>query len=498
MRVAAFDLGASGGKLFLIEYANHRLTLEEVHRFEHTCEAFGDGLFWNFFQIWQELCAGLKKAVRLTDDGIDSFGVDAFSNDFGLLAHNGDLISPVRSYRDARTTVHGNAIYARLAPEALYRLSGNQIAPFSTLMQLAAMREAGQGALLDSCHTLLHLPDLLLYGMTGQRHTERSLASVSQMYNDETGDWHDDILRAFAIPRRILPPIVNSGTRLGHITRDLQHRLGSRGFPVTAVCEHDTASAYMAAPAAEDGFLLSSGTWALLGQEVPHPFISAEGFRHNLTNEGGARWRLLRNVMGSWLIQEMRRELAQEGLHVTYAELDAMAEAVPAFRCVIDVDDPAFFTPGRMREKIAAQCVANGFAAPENTGHMVRAVQEGLALKYRDVMGQLEAVSGRGGAVINLFGGGSKGHLACRFTASACNKPVLAGPEEASALGNAIMQYMAHGVFNSLEEGRAAVAASFPPKRFEPEQPEQWDAPYAELLRLSENRSRNETDKNAV
>lgn len=445
------------------------------------------GLYWDFCAMHRGLREGLAKAVRLSGDSIRSLGIDSFSNDFGLIDKNGELLSPVRCYRDARTTRHAEAIYARMSKERLYELTGNQIAPFNTLMQLAAMREAGQGFLLDNAAKLLFIPDLLSFFLTGRAVCERSIASVSQMYSFRHEDWLEEVLEAFALPRRLFGDLVMPGSVIGATRPDINRELGSLGFDVTAVCQHDTASAFCASPVPGDCLILSCGTWSLAGFESDSPIITRAGFLANIANEGGPRVRILRNVMGSWLLQELRRCLAERGRDFSFADLDRLAEQAKPFQFCIDVDNPVFFEPGDMPAKIAEQCIALHGAAPSSAGEFSRCIQESLAFKYRIALETLETLRARAFTAINLLGGGSKGSLICRYTASACNRTVHAGPEEASALGNALMQFIAHGALENLDEGRKLLARAFPPTLYQPENSGEWDnafTRYRALLKL--------------
>ena len=295
-RYLAFDLGGSGGKLMLCLFDGEHIALEEVHRFDNEPVAARDCLYWDLWSLYRELNVGVRKAFERTG-GIRSIGLDSFANDHAFIDARGELLTPLRCYRDKRTVRHAQDIYAAISAQRLYEITGNQVAPFNTLMQLASMRLAGQGHILDNAHKLLFTPDLLVNLMTGAEVAEYTISSVSQMFDFTRNDWSDEILDAFQIPRRLFAPIVASGTMVGRTSSSYNYELGIRGLDVVAVCEHDTASAFLSAPSEGERAVISSGTWSLVGTEVPSPIITEEGFRNNIANEGGlpGRHRLLRS-----------------------------------------------------------------------------------------------------------------------------------------------------------------------------------------------------------
>lgn len=481
MNFAAFDLGASGGKLFLAGFERGRLSFEEVHRFENRAHWLGDGLYWDFVHIHAQLMEGLRKAVRSTGDDIRSLGIDSYSNDFGVVDANGELVFPVRCYRDPRTGRHADAIDAIMPPGERYRLSGNQNALFNTLMQLAAMRLAGQGRVMEDGNRMLLIPDLIAFMLTGRAASEYTVASVTQMYDFRAGGWCKQILDAYGIPESFLAPVIPPGTPIGTTRDSVNRRLDSRGFGVVSVCEHDTASAFLASSAAPGkAAIMSSGTWVMVGVELPGPLYSDEGCRLNFANEGGypGRHRYLRNSMGTWILQELRREFAAEGREYDFARLDALAERCAPFRFLFNIDDPRFFSPGDMKDKIAACCRQQYGEAPQSDGEYVRAVQESLAMRYRWIVDKLEELTGLALSEVNIVGGGSRGELACRFTASSCGRRVLAGPGEATALGNVAVQMVAAGAVKDIAEAKEAIRSAFPPKEYLPSPGEGWEEAY--------------------
>lgn len=469
MNYLAFDLGASSGKMFLSHFDGGRLTIEVVHRFPNSPIALGNGLYWDFIGIYRTMCEGIAKADSATGHQITSYGVDSYCNDFAFINRHGALLSPIRCYRDERTARCRDAIFQKMPPEKLYQRSGNQIALFTAAMQLASMREEGDDALMDSAHKMLFLPDLLHFYLTGNAINEYTIASVSQMYDYQTSDWSDEILSCFDIPRNLFAPIVQPGTCIGKAS--LLKDWDVSPFEVIAVCEHDTASAYLAAMHQGPGAIISSGTWMLVGTETDKPLINDYGYRGNIANEGGypGHHRLLCNVMGNWLVQQLRREYAQANQSYSFAELIFLATSTQPLRWQVNVDDECFFSPGDVRSKIRSHCLARYGSAPENPGEFARCIIESLAFKCFYTVQKLERLVGRSLPVISVVGGGSQDQLVCQLIADVSGRLVLAGPEEASALGNVLVQMISMGDLASLGEGKELLRLSFAPRTHEPQ-----------------------------
>jgi len=476
----AFDLGASSGKLHLGRFDGSRLALEPVHRFDNQAIPLGHSLYWDFLHIWSNLGRGLQMAWQQSGGDLVSLGMDSFCNDFSFVDKSGDLLSPVRCYRDNRTARCQEAIYNRMSPEKLYAISGNQTALFNTLMQLASMREEGKDAVLDAAHKLLFVPDLLGFYLTGEMVTEYTLASVSQLYEYAGGDWSQEILDAFSIPRSLFAPIVPPGAIAGRIRQQYQKDNNVGGLDVVSVCEHDTASAFLGSACAQRCAIISSGTWSLVGAETEAPRITEYGFTHNIANEGSVEGhhRMIRNVMGSWLLQQVRQEYRLEGESYPFDRLSQMARREPPFVHLIDVDNDLFFQPGHMREKIRRECLAQYGGAPETPGQFTRCIIESLAMKYRWAVEKLETVIGCSLPVVSVIGGGSQDALACQFTANACRRPVQAGPADASALGNILVQMLAHGEIGGIRQGRQLLRESFPTREYLPRDGVLWEEAY--------------------
>lgn len=486
MNILAFDLGASGGKLFLATINGSDVSIQDIHRFENVSHTVNGSLFWDILHIYKEMNIGIKKAIKLTNDQIDSFAIDSFSNDFGLIDKNGTLLTPVRCYRDQRTERHAETIYSKLSKEQLYELSGNQNALFNTLMQLAAMREDGHGFLLDNAHKLLFIPDLLIHFLTGKTISEYTISSVSQMFDFKKEDWCQEILDAYHIPRELFGVLTKPGTLLGNTQESYNQMMETKGFPVSVVCEHDTASAYLSSPLTTDCALISCGTWALIGTELDSCVITPEGYAANLANEGGyeGHHRLLRNVMSSWFIQESKRYYKEHGEDYSFSELGDLAEKAEPFRFFFDPDEKIFYNPGNIPKKIQRYCMEHYGNQPETVGEIIRCIYESLAMKFRWTIEQLEGVSGKELPLINMMGGGSKAEMLCQFVANATGKKVIAGPEEATAIGNITVQLVAIGAAKTLDEAKSIMANSYSVKEYLPKNTEEWNRMYDEFKKI--------------
>ena len=463
-----------------------RLVFTEAYRFDNRQIAVRGDLFWNIFGIYENLKNGLRQAAAIAEDCV-SVGMDSFCNDFGIVDGRGTLLTQVHCYRDPRAERHQNFVYERISKEKLHLLTGNQNALFNTVMQLGALREQGADWLLSPEHTLLLLPDLLGYWLTGEMRTEYCNASVTQLFSPFTGDWSQEILDALGIARGLFAPIIQPGNRLGAVPPDLCRGLGVSGLEVVSVCSHDTASAVAALPTNEpDVAFISSGTWSLVGTEIPKPFTSRSTLAQNFAVEGCAEKgsRMLKNVMGLWLVQECRHSFAAQGISLDYARLSEMAEAEPPFRSLIDPDEPAFYMPGNMPEKIAQCCRRTGQPEPQTPGQYVRCILESLALKYRWVVERLEEINDKPLGTIHILGGGGRNVLLNQFTANACARRVRVGPTEAALWGNLLLQMKAYGEISSLAEGRQLLGRSCTQGEYTPQATEAWDRQYQRMLKL--------------
>ena len=482
----AFDLGAESGRALLGRFDGNRLTLEEKHRFANPNGRLNGHLQWNFLAQWEELKVGLRKTAA-AETSIDAIGVDTWGVDFGFLDRNGDLLANPFMYRDGQTAGMLDKAFAKVPRERIFEATGVQFMQINSLYQLMAMAER-KSSILDAAQTLLFVPDLFNYFFTGERAAEFSIATTSQMYDPRKRAWATDMLTALCVPTHFLPKIVPSGTRLGDLRTDIASECGTKSsVPVIAPGCHDTASAVAAVPATGDDWCyISSGTWSLMGVEIPSPIINERSLALNYTNEGGVSGdiRFLKNIMGLWLVQECRRQWLKDGHDYNYAHLTQMATAAKPFAAVIDPDHAPFIAPGQMPDKIAAFCRKTGQTAPASPGETVRTCLESLALTYRKTIEGLEDVLGRRIAVIHIVGGGTQNELLNQMTADACNRPVVAGPVEATAIGNMLVTAIALGDIKNLGEGRAIVKASFDVKRYEPKDTAAWDDAYARYRKV--------------
>ncbi len=478
MRYLAFDLGASSGKMFAGDFDGEKLALHKVHGFENRAIDMGGHLYWDFPGIYRNLCDGISIAARESD--VASLGIDSFNNDFSFVDKAGALLQPLRAYRDERALRHEEAIYRRIPKEKLYMLSGNQLAPFNTYMQLAAMVEDGHGYIFDKADNLLMLPDLAAYFLTGERVMEYTLAAETQMLDLETRSWIPEALDAIPFPKRLFAPLVQPGSSAGRVKNAMCRDLGVRSFDVVSVCEHDTASAFLAAPIRRDCAIISSGTWAIVGVETERPVVEQYGYLHNIANEGGpdGHHRLLKNVMGSWILQELIRDFALGGQRFDYGDTQALARAAKPFHCMIDADDVSFYEPGDMRRKIRDASLKAVGRAPESPGEYFRTVYEALSFKYRQALEEIETLTGRAYTQVSLIGGGAQDELACQFAANALERPLTAGPVDGSALGNVLVQMIAGGEIASVGEGRQVILRSCAYREYSPADQALWREQY--------------------
>jgi rhamnulokinase len=468
-RFLAIDLGAESGRAMLGILDRGMLSLEELHRFPNTPVQLPTGLYWDTLRLFQEIRHALAICGRERKIALDGIGIDTWGVDFALLGADGALVDNPRHYRDARTNGVPEKTFALAPREEIFAETGIQFMPINTLYQLHAMK-LGKSPALSVAKTLLFTPDLFNYWLTGMMRVEVSIASTSQFYNPVKKDWAKGLLRRLAIAESILPEIVPSGARLGTLLPEVAEASGlAAGTPVFASASHDTASAVAAVPAqGGDWGYISSGTWSLMGVELDTPVINERSLALNFTNEVGAGGtiRLLKNIAGLWLLQECRRAWALAGREYSYAELVELATAAPA--CGETIDPDGFPEPGHMPERIAEHCRARGWNAPEQPGGMVRLILESLAASYRKVLENLETLIGRRINRIHIVGGGSRNELLNQLTANATGRTVIAGPAEATAAGNVLVQAIGAGMVSGVIEAREIVRRSFAIRVYEP------------------------------
>ncbi len=469
-RVLAFDLGASSGRAILGEYDGRALTLREVHRFDNEPMMDNGRLCWNFGALMANLREGIEKAGVFDSVGVDTWGVD-----YGLLDAQGKLIGRPTHYRDERTVGMVEKVTAQVPAKEIYAQTGCQIMALNTLFQLAA--ETGRG------ETLLFMPDLFAYMLSGAKGAERTIASTSQMLSPVTGQWQKELLQKLGIPTDMLPEVTPPGTVRG----ELKEEYGVPGAKVVAVAGHDTQSAVVAVPfASERAAFLSCGTWSLLGAELDTPILTERSMLDGLSNELGANGKVnyLQNISGLWLLQECRREWKRQGQSFSYAELMRMAGEAEPLRTFVDPDAVEFSVPGDMLKKIDDYCAAHGQPKPRTIGEYVRGIYESLALRYRMGMEKLARATGKTFDTLHFVGGGAQATLLCQMTADALGMPVQAGPLEATALGNILLQLIALGKLADVDAARALVRRVEQVTTYLPQQNNAYDEAYHRFLTL--------------
>ena len=469
----AYDLGAQSGRAVIAQLHAGTLAIQEIHRFSNEPIKRGGSLHWDVAGLWLEMrrALGEIESTRLNGIGVDAWGVD-----YALLNKNGDLIEAPYHYRDARTNGIMEEVFRIVSREEIYRITGIQFMPINTLYQLYAARKIDP-ATIDTAEHLVTIPDLFKYWLTGRIACEFTNASTTQMVDSAERSWSRDLLKALGLPSHLPAPIVEPTSVLGALLPNIAPSAAFAGCPVIASASHDTGSAVAAVCAREGTAFLSSGTWSLLGVELDAPLITPESLRLNFTNEGGVNGttRFLKNVMGLWMLECCRQTWESGGREFAYDELIEMAEHEAEFVHLVDPDDESFLSPANMPAAIASFCSKTQQPAPSSPGTFVRTILESLALKYRLVVRDLEDVTGQPIDQIRVIGGGSKNRLLNQFTANATGKRVLAGPVEATALGNVAVQMLATGAASSLQEVRDIIDRSFSTEIFDPVDADKWN-----------------------
>jgi len=484
----AIDLGASGGRVMLGRWDGERFQLEELHRFVNGPVAVMGRLHWDHLRLWAEIKKGFAAYAARYDTPPAGIGVDTWGVDYGLLDSSDQLLGNPYHYRDAATNGMMEQAFARVPRETIYRSTGIQFMQINTLYQLLA-RKLAQDPQLDMAQTLLMTPDLFHFWLTGRKVAEYSIASTSQMLDARQRTWDADLLAALDLPADILPDIVFPGAVLGDLRPEIAAEVGfADAVPVVATGSHDTANAVAAVPELDErSVYISSGTWSLMGVETAEPVINEQSLALDFTNEGGVAGtiRLLKNVAGLWLLQESRRQWQREGQDYSWDELVSLARDAEPLRSLINPDRPEFASPGDTPGMIREACRQSGQPIPESVGQITRTILESLALKYRWVLASLETLVGHRLDTIRIVGGGTQNRLLNQFTADACQRPVVTGPIEATALGNVMMQAIATGHLADVAAGRRAIAASTNRKLYEPQDANAWKKAYGTFLELS-------------
>lgn len=487
-RYLAFDLGAESGRAIAGSLEGGKLSLDVLHRFPNGAVSVLDTLYWDVIGIHRELQTGLAAYGAKYGKVLDSIGTDSWGVDFGLLGSDGHLLGNPVHYRDSRTDGMPEALFKTVPKRKLYSRTGIQVMPINTIYQLYAMVKSGS-PLLDMADSMLMIADLQNYFFTGEKAQEFSLATTSQMYDPNASDWATETLQTLGIPTRILPEVVAPGSVVGNLRVPVAQSCGVTSCPVIAPACHDTAAAVAAVPAEGDDWLyLSSGTWSLLGAELPEPLINEETEAANFTNEGGVdgTFRFLKNITGLWIVQECRRQWERAGQSHDYAEITQMASEAQPFKAVIDPADPSFLSPGDMPARITEFCHRTGQPVPESKGEFVRIALESLALVYRRTVETIERLTGREYGTLHIVGGGTQNKLLNQFAADATGLQVKTGPVEATAFGNCLMQAIAIGDIGSLSEAREIVRASVEIDAYEPaSNRDVWHKAYDTLASVS-------------
>jgi rhamnulokinase len=472
--LAAVDLGAQSGRVAVGRFDGERLTLDEVHRFPNVPVRAGGTLHWDVLRLYGDVLDGLRAAGRTAR--LASIGVDSWAVDFGLVDRHGALLRNPVHYRDSRRAGEFQAVLERVGRRELYERTGIQLLPINTLFELAAMAADADPA-LAAADRLLLIPDLMHHWLCGSEVSERTNATTTQCLDVRTGTWIGDILERLEIPARLLPDVVPPGTALGTIVADVSDETGIGDVNVVATATHDTASAVAAIPLrGERSAYASVGTWSLVGVETREPVVTESAFRANVTNEGGVDGtvRVLRNITGLWLLHECTRIWSLEGRGYSIGGLLGLAQSAEPLRSFVEPNDPAFVEPGDMPARIVDYCRRTGQPQPSDDGAIVRCILESLALKHAQCVDVLGELTGRNIEEIHIVGGGAQNELLCRWTAAASGRAVLAGPPEATIVGNLLVQALALGELSSLDQGRELVRRSFATTAYEPADRPEW------------------------
>lgn len=486
-KMLAIDLGASSGRGIVGTFDGEKLSLKENHRFSNDPVIVNGRMHWDILRIFHEIKQSITKTV-LEKDAVSSIGIDTWGVDYALLDQQGRMLANPIHYRDTRTDGVVSYIGRFFAQSDLYDVTGIQCMNFNTIFQLACdLRDDPE--MVARADRMLNIPDLLNYFLTGKMANEYTILSTGAILDAKKREYAFDLIDKIGIPRRLFGDIVQPGNHLGTLLPQVLEETGKTDACVINVASHDTASAVIAVPTQEDDFIfISSGTWSLMGTELSAPRIDAETAKYDFTNEGGAfgTIRFLKNIMGLWLIQESRRQWRREGNEYSFAQLEALARECKPLQCFINPDDPSFATPGNLPERIREFCRKTGQYVPQSVGEIVRCIYESLALKYRYTAESINEITGLGAKKIYVVGGGTKDGFLSQMTADATGMEVSAGPEEATAIGNLMMQLMAAGDAKDLKHARRIVAKSFTCKHYEPtKERAAWDAAYQTFCKLS-------------
>ncbi|MBM4160144.1 MAG: rhamnulokinase [Ignavibacteria bacterium] len=473
----AFDLGAESGRTVAGTLTESKLSVQEVSRFPNEMVLTEGHLHWDIHRLFREMKEGLARCI-MSGMRPRSVGVDTWGVDYGLLDQHGSFVGLPYAYRDHRTDGAMEEVFGKISRERVYELTGIQFMQLNTLFQLFAARR-DEPAVLEQARKFLFMPDIFNYFLTGETATEFTFATTSQLYNPRTGQWEQELFLALEVPIALMQKIIPSGTVLGPLSKTVSEEASLGDLVVVSVASHDTGSAIAAIPAESDDWAyISSGTWSLMGVETKQPIISESALHFNYTNEGGVggTFRFLKNIMGLWLLQQCRKAWLPR--QYSYSELTEMISQAAAFRSLLDPDYPAYFNPPDMPAAIREFCRITSQPVPDSHADYIRCILESLALKYRLVLDQLRTLHHRPINRIHIIGGGAQNKVLCQFTADATGLPVLAGPIEATAIGNVMMQALALRVVGSLSEMRQIIGQSFQPVVYQPRNGELWESAF--------------------
>ena len=484
-RVLAFDFGASSGRAIIGKFENGKIELEEVHRFSNDPVSVGGTTYWDVLRLFYEIKQGIIKAKQA--GGFDSIGIDTWGVDFGLLDEFGCLLENPIHYRDKRTVGMIEEAEKYISKREMYDITGIQFMELNTVFQLLALKKE-RPHILERADKMLFMPDLFAYMLTGEKNTEYSIATTSQMIDLEKNSWSEKLLSKLGISTDIFAPIVKSGTKVGYLSKEICEECGVESVPVIAVCEHDTQSAISAVPCPDGEFaFISSGTWSLFGTELDKPVVNDTTYEINVTNEGGYDFStgFLKNIIGLWLIQESRRQWAREGVNYSYADLEKLALEAEPFKCFIDPDAPEFVPHGNLPERVREYCRKTNQPVPETVGEIMRCIYESLAMKYRETFDKIKECTGKSYNVLHVIGGGTKDTLLCQLTANSCGCEVKAGPIEATVLGNLAVQLISHGEIKDIKEAREIIASSENVVTYVPQDKDLWSENFEKYLKAT-------------
>ncbi len=486
-QVLAFDFGGGSGRAILGRLEDGKIRMEEVYRFSNDPVIINHTMYWDTLRQFFEIKQGMQKAKQ--KGGFDSIGIDTWGVDFGLLDAHGALLESAVHYRDQRTVGMQEQTFQAISKEEIYQITGNQFENFNTIFQLYSLVKQ-RPWLLEKADSLLLTPDLFNYFLTGEKRAEYTIASTTQLMDAKQKKWSEKILDALSIPKSILPEIVPSATIIGNLTDEICSELGLEPAKVIAVASHDTQSAVVAVPTQEKDFIfISCGTWSLFGTELDAPVIGDRSLACNVSNEGGYAntTTLLKNIIGLWLVQESRRQWIREGKEYSYGELEQMALEAEPFVSFIDPDAPEFVPAGDIPERIRQFCQRTGQQVPKTEGEIMRCINQSLALKYRYALEQIESCTKKHYDVIHMIGGGIQSKLLCQMTAGANGRKVIAGPVEATALGNIVMQMIALGMITDVAKARSMIAESETTYEYLPQDVSQWETAYEKFQTYIQN-----------